>query len=253
VGEAVSEEASTSNGVQRSKAPTRRKDKQGREQVFRYFVVLFQDGSYDSPDPGNIGAPLVFQLRRACEDAIEAPAESVEIDVWLESPGGDAHMAYKLAMLLRSHAKVLRVIVPDYAKSAATLLTLAADEIYMAPAAELGPLDAQIPREGGLVTSISALDIARSVDDLADTAFNLALNHGADILQATRLTRSESLSMMLDFSAKFMEPVVRQLDPTLIHWSNTLLDVSAEYAKRLLGMRHTAPGARSIPNALVSN
>jgi hypothetical protein len=145
------------------------------------------------------------------------------------------------------------VIVPDYAKSAATLLTLAADEIYMAPAAELGPLDAQIPREGGLVTSISALDIARSVDDLADTAFNLALNHGADILQATRLTRSESLSMMLDFSAKFMEPVVRQLDPTLIHWSNTLLDVSAEYAKRLLGMRHTAPGARSIPNALVSN
>lgn len=76
------------------------------------------------------------------EDGIAEPRENVELDLWLESPGGDAHAAYKLALLLRAHASRLRVVIPDYAKSAATLLTLAADEIYVAPVAELGPLDA---------------------------------------------------------------------------------------------------------------
>ena len=81
------------------------------------------------------------------EEEIESPKECTEIDVWLDSPGGKANAAYKIALLLRSRAAKLRVVVSDYAKSAATLLVLAADEIYMAGAAELGPLDAQIGYE----------------------------------------------------------------------------------------------------------
>jgi hypothetical protein len=194
-------------------------------------------------------------FRRKCDETIKGPRERVEIDLWLESPGGDANAAYKLALLLRSRADRLRVVVPDYAKSAATLLTLAADEIYMAPAAELGPLDAQIPREGGVVVQISALDIARSLDDLAGAAFDLALERGAEVLNTTRLTRLESLSLMLDFAAKFMEPIIRQLDPTLIHWSSTLLAVSTAYADRLLAMRRTdTPAAlRRLSSALVGD
>jgi hypothetical protein len=197
-----------------------------------------------------------MHLRRQLDNLVTQKRDVVQIDVWLESPGGDAHAAYKLALLLRSRARTLRVIVPDYAKSAATLLTLAADEIYMAPAAELGPLDAQIPREGGLISTISALDIARSVDDLVETAFDMALDRGAEVLQATRLTRVETLSLMLDFAAKFMEPIVRQLDPTLIHWSSTLLDASTAYADRLLKMRDSRLAPPALPNlskALVGN
>jgi hypothetical protein len=219
----------------------------------RYFLVLFHDLQFEPPSWNSIDSEIVMHLRRECDDKIEAARDRVEIDLWLESGGGDAHAAYKLALLLRAHARRLCVIVPDYAKSAATLLALAADEIYMAPAAELGPLDAQIPREGGLISAISALDIARSVDDLAQTAFSLALEGGADVLHTTRLTRAEYLSMMLDFGAKFMEPIVRQ--PTLIHWSSTLLAVSVEYAQRLLRMREIgwSPQAARIPAALVGD
>ena len=50
------------------------------------------------------------------------------VDLWLDSPGGSARDAYKIALLLRSIAGHIRVVIPDYAKSAATLLSLVADE-----------------------------------------------------------------------------------------------------------------------------
>ncbi|MGA7088122.1 MAG: hypothetical protein WB116_07610 [Candidatus Dormiibacterota bacterium] len=220
----------------------------------RYVLLLYHGLDNESPYD-ELNGPLVTRLRHQFDDVIKEPKSQVEIDVWLESPGGDAHAAYKLGLVLRGKATRLRVVVPDYAKSAATLLTLAADEIYMAPAAELGPLDAQIPREGGLVRVISALDIARSLDDLARTAVDLAIDGGAHALHITRLTRAETLSMMLDFSAKFMEPIVRQMDPALIHWSSTLLDVSVSYGERLLALRNPATKAAlpRLPRHLVEN
>jgi hypothetical protein len=169
-------------------------------------------------------------------DEVEPPRDETEIDLWLESPGGDAHAAYKIALLLRSRARKLRVVIPDYAKSAATLLALAADEIYMAPAAELGPLDAQIGYEQESMT-ISALDIARSLEDLANQGISMALAGGAAVLDATDLPRDKSLSTMVDFATKFMAPVIDKLDPTKIHWSTSLLNTTAQYAHRLLRMR----------------
>jgi hypothetical protein len=224
-------------------------------QTQRFVLLLMQDAHNGPPEDGGLYAPLVAKLRRQAEDLIVAPRDLVEIDIWLESPGGDAHAAYKLALLLRSYSCRLRVVVPDWAKSAATLLALAADEIYMGRAAELGPLDAQIPHEGELVSMISALDVARSIDDLARTAMELAFRGGASALLTTGLSRSETLMAMLDFSAKFMEPVVSQLDPKMIHWSSTLLTVASEYAERLLSMREIPPSALAsqIPKALVDN
>src|SRR5690349_5359904 len=49
-----------------------------------------------------------------------------------------------------------------------------------------------------------------------------------------------------------MEPIVAQLDPTMIHWSSTLLNVAIEYGDRLLSMRENPDhhGA-GLPQALV--
>jgi len=146
----------------------------------RYILTLYQDPHSQPSDRGMLLPPMVDDLCVKMDDEISASPEHVTIDLWLESSGGDAHAAYKLAVLIRAYAHRLRVVVPDWAKSAATLLALAGDEIYMAPAAELGPLDAQIPKEGGLVSSISALDIARSLDDLATSSLDIAIDRGAE-------------------------------------------------------------------------
>lgn len=70
--------------------------------------------------------------------------EGEPIALLVYSPGGMARYAYELAMLLRRHCGGFVAVIPRYAKSAATLLALGADEILMNVHAELGPLDAQI-------------------------------------------------------------------------------------------------------------
>lgn len=71
---------------------------------------------------------------------------------------------------LQYRCRKLRAVVPDYAKSAATLFLLGVDEFFMAPSAELGPLDAQIEypdREG---VTVSALDVSKALGFLGDFA-----------------------------------------------------------------------------------
>lgn len=74
------------------------------------------------------------------------------IDLLLHSPGGYVDVAEKLVYMLRKrvegHAPSggdhgLTVIVPERAKSAATLMTFGADRIVMSSTSELGPIDPQ--------------------------------------------------------------------------------------------------------------
>lgn len=77
--------------------------------------------------------------------------EGEDLSLLLHTPGGDPDAAEKLITLV--HKKVdgatLHVIVPDYAKSAGTLMALGANKIIMSDSSELGPIDPQIILEDG--------------------------------------------------------------------------------------------------------
>lgn len=210
----------------------------------RRFLLAWLD------QQGSISREELSPIRREVEDLVTHPREHVEIDVWLESPGGDAHAAYKLGLLLRAVAAKVRVVVPDCAKSAATLLTLVGDEIYMAPGADLGPLDAQMPDEGSVTGAISALNIARAADEVARDAVSMAVNGGAELLAITGLSRAQTLEAMLRFSSSFSEPLVRQLDPKVVHHAKQMLQVTAKYAEHLLDSTGNH-GSKDIARALV--
>src|SRR5271157_631803 len=62
----------------------------------------------------------------------------------LTSDGGSGLASLRIANLLRSKCKKLIVLVPMRAESAATMLALAADEIHLAPHANLSPIDTSI-------------------------------------------------------------------------------------------------------------
>jgi hypothetical protein len=220
----------------------------------RLFVLIHQ-GRQDEDTPlSSIGYPLVTLVRRLLDGAIAKAGnpskENIELDLWLDSPGGSADAAFKLVLLFQSRASKFRVIVPDYAKSAATLLALGADEIYMTPTAELGPLDAQVEYEQGGIT-ISALDIADSLDHLFKTAMTMVLSGGGWIVQTTHLSRKETLAGILDFVSKFMTPIVSQLDPSMIHRAASQLQVARDYAERLL--EHRPLDAKAVARHLVSH
>lgn len=68
------------------------------------------------------------------------------VDLLLHTRGGDVDAAEKMLTLVQSTVGVgqFRVIIPDFAKSAGTLMTLGADKLIMSDSSELGTIDPQI-------------------------------------------------------------------------------------------------------------
>ena len=75
------------------------------------------------------------------------PAQ-VPLDLLLQTPGGDIDAAEKLVHMMRKRIgdAPLRIVVPDFAKSAGTLMALGSDAVVMSDTSELGPIDPQIVR-----------------------------------------------------------------------------------------------------------
>lgn len=199
-----------------------------KSNIFRYYLVIFQIERLHIFD-----RELIDKVDDLLEK-ISTSKEETEIDVWLESPGGSADIAYKLGCILRSKCKKLRIIVPDYAKSAATLFCLSADELYMAPAAELGPLDAQLKHPETEEKIVSALDIVQAIDHLAEIAISVVLTGGAKVLNVTKISPKTTLQAMFDFASKFIEPISNKIDPLLVHGAWRELKLAQDYASRLL-------------------
>ncbi|MCC7290818.1 MAG: hypothetical protein IT449_02010 [Phycisphaerales bacterium] len=66
------------------------------------------------------------------------------LDLMLNSPGGSPVAAEKIVLTCRAYAESFRVIVPQSAMSAATMIAMGADSILMTETAELGPIDPQM-------------------------------------------------------------------------------------------------------------
>ena len=98
--------------------------------------------------------------------AIQLTDPEVPIDMILHTPGGLVLAASQIADALKSHPARVTVFVPHYAMSGGTLLSLAADEIVMAPHAVLGPVDPQLGQRpaASILTVIDHKPIAE-IDD----------------------------------------------------------------------------------------
>lgn len=90
-------------------------------------------------------------------DVLLSIGEVDQLNLIIDSPGGDGTIAEKIIELCRAYCKEFKVIVPNRAKSAATIIALGADEILMGYCSELGPIDAQVwVVVGGVPRLISA-------------------------------------------------------------------------------------------------
>jgi ClpP class serine protease len=85
-----------------------------------------------------------------------------DLHLMLNSLGGDGEAAIRLVRSAQERCRKLTVVIPDQAKSAATLIALGAHSLIMGPASDLGPIDPQFPLDGAYV---SAKDIIAAVDN----------------------------------------------------------------------------------------
>lgn len=75
---------------------------------------------------------------------LSIPTTNKKVDILIVSNGGDPTVSWRIISLLRERFNEVGVLLPYAAYSAATLLSLGADEILMHPFSNLGPVDPQL-------------------------------------------------------------------------------------------------------------
>lgn len=111
--------------------------KQIEEFTGRRLLVYISNLSHPQNSITREDIPPFSELIASLED-------NSEIDLIIQSPG-DPNAAETMVNSLLAKTNNLRVIIPQAAKSAATMISLRADVILMSDTSELGPIDPQIP------------------------------------------------------------------------------------------------------------
>ena len=149
--------------------------------------------------------PFVDLLHHAKPDS--------DLDLMLHTGGGDVDAAEKLINLVRTKVgeATLRVIVPDYAKSAGTLIAIGANVILMSDSSELGPIDPQVV--------------------LADANGNRLQHSVFTYLGAYEKYRDAVKENADDIEARIM---LSKLEPQTVEWFQRVLQRSTTLAGQLL-------------------
>jgi len=121
---------------------------------------------------GSIGLPEAESILKMIR---QTPSDK-PIDLVVHTPGGMVLATTQIARALKNHPAPVRVIIPHWAMSGGTLLSLAADEIIMDKNAVLGPVDPQTIRFPNAVPMASVLRVVKekSKDEIDDTTWILA-------------------------------------------------------------------------------
>lgn len=193
-----------------------------KKPVFLYFVP-------------NSEAINVNQVKDTC-NSFKGMKPVEELDFVVYSLGGSADAAYQIIRLLRRHAKKVNLIVPGYAKSAATLFIFGADEVIMSEQGQLGPLDAQVVHPRNTRERISTLDTFTTLNSIReytletlDVSVRLLLSRGVELNHA--IASSSKLATTMS------RPLVEQLDPLTVGKHYRITQTVTEYGKRLAKIR----------------
>lgn len=146
-------------------------------------------------------------------DLLHSVGPDDDVDLLLQSPGGDVDVAEKIVWMFRQRTKSLRVIVAEAAKSAATLIAIASDEIVMGYTSELGPIDPQIG-----ITTASGETMMRPAHSFIDGFEQIKL----DVQDSGGL------------SPAYL-PMLQHYDPALLDYCRKAIDRSRVFAEQWLG------------------
>jgi hypothetical protein len=149
----------------------------------------------------------------------------------IDSLGGQAKAAYQLAMFFRHYCDRFIALVPKSAKSAATLLTLGADDIMLGTSGELGPVDAQVPEGDHYVP---ALDRVKTLERQHASALEALDRAMALLTLRSEQEVTELMPVAIDFAARLSEPYLAKTDMEDYTRKSRVLKIGEDYASRLL-------------------
>lgn len=156
-----------------------------------------------------------------------------ELDVVVHSVGGYLEPAYKIALLLRKKSKKINLIIPEFAKSAATILAFGADEIIMSQEGELGPLDAQVEDPKNKQERMSTLDTFSTLNSIRDYTLE-TVDFTTRLLLSRGIIVDKALDLSIKLATDLAKPLTSQIDPLLIGKHYRITKSAEEYGKRLV-------------------
>lgn len=176
-----------------------------------------------------------------------------KLELLIHSPGGHPDIAYQAVKFFRRRFKSVNAIVPMMAKSAATLMCLGTDTIYMGELAELGPLDVQLndPVKKG-ETPISPIDDFKSMEFLREHAVEILDYFTLTIIERSGVSLKEALHESMPATIGIVRSLYEKIDPLEIGGHRRALAIGEEYATRLLKLVNN-PNYQTIAERLVWN
>jgi len=120
-------------------------------------------------EPGQDSEISIEDTETILQKMRKIPPET-PVDFIIHTPGGYAIAAQMMAMAIKFHPSKVTVMVPFYAMSGGSLMTLAAGEIRMEKYSVLGPVDPQIPTPDGMYPagSIATLVKTKPIQSITD-------------------------------------------------------------------------------------
>jgi len=161
----------------------------------------------------------------------------------LHTPGGVTNATESLVDYLRAKFPAIEVIVPTYAMSAGTMISMAADRVIMARHSQLGPIDPQMPMPGG--RSYSARAIVDQFDQAKAeiTADPVVAHAWAPVLASLGPALVKEASNNLEYSEKM---VANWLEKFMLAGDSDASTKSAEIAHYFADNSHHKSHGRRI-------
>lgn len=169
------------------------------------LIIYYPESEHGGMLPRDVS--IVYSILRGKER--EKP-----LDVLLHSRGGDIHTAYKLAKLFHRYSNNVNIIIPEYAKSAATLVAIAAHSIEMCPIAELGPLDPLINFGSGFMPAFAVRNAIKILEKEIESCKD----------KDVRKLKAENI----------IGPIAVKIDPYLLSAVADTPEVAKRYGNKLL-------------------
>ncbi len=113
--------------------------------------------------------PLDDEFRVALEEikAEPSPSEYNHLIVMLQTKGGIMETVERLVVVMRTHYDRVSFVVPNFAYSAGTVLSLSGNSVFMDYYSVLGPIDPQITSKDGLQL-LPGLGILAKFDEICE-------------------------------------------------------------------------------------
>jgi hypothetical protein len=152
-----------------------------------------------------------------------APNRDKDVLLIVLSGGGSIEPAYQISKLCKSHARNRFIVaVPRRAKSAATLISLGADEIHMGPLGQLGPIDPQLD-------GLPALGVTQALERLA----SVAEKHPGSAEMFAAYLRMSLTIQQIGYCDRIAESAVQYAE-RLLSTKPHLVDRAAQVARELV-------------------